>query len=76
MDDIKFCFDKLSSTTKGAFQAQPILLTPVGDELVAMYRRNQKTIEEETIVIDVVLVWRVVGSRIAKARACCLDGLY
>ncbi|MEO1205253.1 MAG: nuclear transport factor 2 family protein [Pseudomonadota bacterium] len=66
LDAIKSFFENLGSTTKGSFQVQPISLTPVGEELVVMHTQNRMTIEDETIVTDVVLVWRVVGGRIAE----------
>ena len=66
LDCINSFFENLGSTTKGSFQVQPISLMPVGEELVVMHTQNRMTIEDETIVTDVVLVWRVVGGRIAE----------
>ncbi len=60
-------FEKLGATTGGTFQVEPISSTPVGDELVVTHVRNRLVAESMPIAVDAVVVWRMVGGRIAEA---------
>ena len=59
-------FEKLGAITGGTFQVEPISITPVGDELVVTHVRNRMVIESMPVAIDAVVVWRMVGGRIAE----------
>lgn len=60
-------FEKLGAATGGTFQVEPISITPVGDELVVTHVRDRMVVESMPIAIDAVVVWRMVGGRIAEA---------
>ncbi len=45
---------------------EPISATAVGDELVVTQTKNTMTIQGQTIVSDVVAVWRIIEGRIAE----------
>lgn len=59
-------FEKLGAVTGGTFQVEPVSVTPCGDELVTTYSKNRMTLEGRTIEVNVVVVWRIVGGRIAE----------
>ena len=60
-------FEKLGAATGGTFEVEPISVTPFGDELVVTYAKDRLVFEGMPIEIDVVVVWRIVGGRIAEA---------
>ena len=60
-------FEKLGATTDGTFRVEPISITPVGDELVVTHVQNRLVVESTPIAVDAVVVWRMVGGRIAEA---------
>lgn len=65
-EGIRAFFEALGERSHGTFRIEPIWATPVGDELVVVQSRNTLTLESQTIMIDVVVVWRFVGGRIAE----------
>ena len=60
-------FEKLGALTGGTFQIEPISITPIGDELVVAHVKDRMILEDQPIEIDAVVVWRIVGDRIAEA---------
>jgi len=60
-------FEKLGGVTGGTFEVEPISVTPYGDELVVTHVRNRLVVGGAPIEIDAVVVWRIVGGRIAEA---------
>ena len=56
-------FEKLDVLTEGTFEAEPISITAVGDELVVAHTKNRMTLRGTPIETDAVTVWRIVGGR-------------
>lgn len=63
---IQAFFEKVGALTEGTFQVEPVSVTDYGDELVVTHTKNRMTLEGRPIEIDVVVVWRIVGGRIAE----------
>ena len=63
---VRTFFDKIRALTDDTFQVEPISMTAVGDELVVMQTKNRMTLQGRPIATDVVVVWRIVGGRIAE----------
>ena len=63
---IQTFFEKLATLTGAAFKVNLISVTPVGDELVVLHRKQVVTMEERQIESDVVVVWRFVEGQIAE----------
>ena len=59
-------FQKMAEQTHGTFKVTPVSVTPVGDELLVTQTRNEMTLDGQRIETDVVVVWRIVNSRIAE----------
>ena len=59
-------FEKLMTRTEGTFEIHPVLATPVGDELVVVTTKNRLTLDDAHIETDVVVVWRIVGGKVAE----------
>lgn len=60
-------FAKFETLTDGTFQVEPISITTFGDELVVTHVQDRMILEGQPIEIDAVVVWRIVGGRIAEA---------
>jgi ketosteroid isomerase-like protein len=65
-DDIRAFFEALAEKSRGTFRVEPVSATPVGKELVVVQSRNSLTIGDRTVVVDVVVVWRIVDGRIVE----------
>lgn len=63
---LKDFFEKIAKRTDGTFKANPISVTPVGDELVVMQNRNTLVLDGQRTEVDVVLVWRIVNGRVTE----------
>lgn len=59
-------FKSLAEKSHGTFRIEPVSATPVGPELVVVQSRNSLTLDGRTVVIDVVVVWRIVDGRIVE----------
>jgi ketosteroid isomerase-like protein len=66
MDGIRSFFEKIGAVTAGTFRAEPISITAMGDELVVMHNKNRLNLQGQSIVTDVVLVWRIVDGRVVE----------
>jgi len=66
LDGIRSLFETIGQKTRGAFKVQPVSTTAVGDELVVVQTRNTLTIQDQSIALDVVTVWRFVDGRIVE----------
>ena len=64
---LKNFFAKLSESTSSSFQQKLIDARPVGDELVITQVCNRMNLGGSTIEVDAVVIWRIVGRRIAEA---------
>ena len=67
VEGFKNFFAKLSESTSSSFQQKLIDTRPVGDELVITQVCNRMDLEGNTIEVDAVVIWRIVGRRIAEA---------
>lgn len=63
---IRTFFESIGALTDETFQAEPISMTAVGDELVVTHTKNRMTLQGQPIATDVVAVWRIVDGRIAE----------
>ena len=66
MEGIDDFFNKLRGITEGSFTVNPIMATPVGDELVVMHTQNSFILNEDQMRFDVVLVWRIVDYKVVE----------
>ena len=66
-DGLKSFFAKLNEESKSSFQQKLIDARPVGDELVITQVCNRMNLEGNTIEVDAVVIWRIVGGKIAEA---------
>ncbi|MEL6320924.1 MAG: nuclear transport factor 2 family protein [Cyanobacteria bacterium J06626_14] len=60
-------FEKLAALTDGTFQVEAIAAIPCGDELVVTHVKDRMLWEGQPSELDAVVVWRIVGHRIAEA---------
>ena len=60
-------FQKLSLLTQGTFRVETLKTIPVGEELVVVHANPSMTFADKSIELDAVVVWRIVGDRIAEA---------
>ena len=67
IDGLKSFFAKLGEKSSSSFQQKLIDARPVGDELVITQVCNRMDLEGNAIEVDAVVVWRIVGGRIAEA---------
>ena len=65
-DGIRAFFEALAEKSHGTFRIEPVSATPVGKELVVVQSRNTLTLENSTVTVDVVVVWRIVEGRIIE----------
>jgi ketosteroid isomerase-like protein len=63
---IRAFFEALAERSRGTFRIEPVSATPVGRELVVVQSRNSLTLDEQTVTVDVVVVWRFVDGRVAE----------
>jgi len=67
VDGLKKFFATISGKTDGTFKVEPISATPIGEELIVVHARDTLELEENSIAVDVVVVWRIVEGKIAEA---------
>ncbi len=63
---VRTFFEKIRVLTDDTFQVEPISITTVGDELVITHTKNRMILQGQSIVTDVVVVWRIVDGNIAE----------
>ena len=66
MDGIRLFFQRVGELSRGTFKAEPVSITPVGDELVMVQVRDTLTIAGKSHARDVVVVWRIVDGRVVE----------
>ena len=66
IDGLKRFFAILAKKTIGTFKVEPISATPIGEELIVVHTRNTMELEESSIAVDVVVVWRIVNNKITE----------
>ena len=67
VDGLKKFFATIAGKTDGTFKVEPISTTPIGEELIVVHVRDTMELEENSIAVDVVVVWRIVEGKIAEA---------
>jgi ketosteroid isomerase-like protein len=65
-DGIRAFFEALAELSRGTFRIEPVSVTPVGNELVVVQSRNTLALGEQSVTVDVVVVWRFADGRIAE----------
>lgn len=66
IDGIRKFFEKIVRQSTGTFKVEPVSITPVGNELVVVQTRNTMTLQDQSIAVDVVVVWRIVDGLITE----------
>ncbi len=66
LDGIRSFFQTIGGKSRGTFKVEPVSATAVGDELVVVHARDTLTFQGQSITLDVVVVWRFAGGRIAE----------
>jgi ketosteroid isomerase-like protein len=66
LDGIRSFFQGLGEMSRGTFRAEPVSVSAIGDELVVSHNRNTLNFKSRAIALDVVVVWRFLGGRIAE----------
>lgn len=67
VDGLKAFFGAMAEKTEGSFSAQPVSVTPVGNELLVVHVRDTMDLEGTSLAIDAVVVWRIEDGKIAEA---------
>lgn len=66
-EGLKGFFARLGERSNGSFRNSVIDARPMGDELVVTHVCNQMELDGDAIELDAVVIWRIVGSKIAEA---------
>ena len=66
LEGIRNFFQAIGEKSRGTFKVEPVSVTPVGDELVVVHARDRLTFQGRPVALDVVVVWRIKGGRIAE----------
>ena len=66
LDGIRSFFQRVGEISRGTFKAEPVSITPIGDELVMAQVRDTLTIAGKSHARDVVVVWRIVDGRVVE----------
>ena len=64
---LKNFFSKLGAIGNGVFEVKPVDIRTIGDELVFVQVCNQLALNNRPIEFDAVVIWRIVGGKIAEA---------
>ncbi len=67
IEGLKEFFNKIKVKTNGSFRVEPVTATPVGKELVVIHAKDFLSIDGKSMVIDVVVVWRIVKDQFVEA---------
>ena len=60
-------FQKLGALTQGTYKVEPQSVTAYGNELVVAHVKNTLAVEGQSLEVDAIVVWRIVGGRIVEA---------
>jgi predicted SnoaL-like aldol condensation-catalyzing enzyme len=66
VEGLKKFFAIIAGKTGGTFKVEPISATNFGDELVVVHARDTLVLEDNSIALDVAVVWRIVDGKIAE----------
>ncbi|MEL7475356.1 MAG: nuclear transport factor 2 family protein, partial [Cyanobacteria bacterium J06555_12] len=67
LEGLRRFFGALATLTDGTFTVEDKEVQYVGDELVVTLAQPMMTLDGESFETDAVVVWRIVGDRIAEA---------
>lgn len=67
VDGLKTFFAIIAEKTGGTFRVEPISVLPFGEELVVVHARDTLQLNDNSIAVDVALVWRIRNGKIAEA---------
>ncbi|MEO1670185.1 MAG: nuclear transport factor 2 family protein [Cyanobacteria bacterium J06631_2] len=67
LEGLQTFFEKLEVLTGGTFRVEPVSATPIGDELVVTHVKDKMVLQNKTMAIDAVVVWRIVNGLIIEA---------
>jgi ketosteroid isomerase-like protein len=59
-------FEAIGQKSGGTFKVEPVSIAAVGDELVVTQTRNTLTLQDRSIALDVVVVWRIADGRVVE----------
>ncbi|MEO0374605.1 MAG: nuclear transport factor 2 family protein [Cyanobacteria bacterium P01_A01_bin.17] len=60
-------FQKLNFLTQGTFRVQTQQVIPVGEDLVVVHVSSSMMFAGQSVELDAVIVWQIVGDRITEA---------
>lgn len=66
VEGLRKFFAIIAEKTGGTFKVEAISVTPFGEELVVVHARDTMEFEDNSIALDVAVVWRIVGGKIAE----------
>lgn len=52
--------------TGGTFRVKPISIATIGDELVVTHVQDEMVLQNKTVTLDAVVVWRIVNGLILE----------
>ena len=67
MDGLRKFFAIVAGKTGGTFRVEPISAMNFGEELVVVHARDTMEFEDNSIALDVAVVWRIVDGKFAEA---------
>lgn len=66
LEGLQGFFRTLAGKSTGTFKVEPMSATAYGDELVVAHVRDTMTLEERSLSLDALAVWRMVDGKIAE----------
>lgn len=66
LEGIRSFFDAVGRISRGTFRVEPQSVIPVGAELVVVHAKDTLTFDGRSIVLDVVVVWRIVDGKVRE----------
>ena len=66
LEGIKAFFASLATITKGTFSVRPVNAWPIGEDVVVVQTQNTLLLTDQSVVTDVVVVWRFVDGKITE----------
>ncbi len=67
VEGLQIFFEKVGGASGGTFKVTPISVTPMGDELIVAHVRDTMVLQDKSIALDAIAVWRVVDGLLAEA---------
>lgn len=66
LEGLQTFFEKLEVVTGGTFRVKPISIATIGDELVVTHVQDEMVLQNKTVTLDAVVVWRIVNGLILE----------